>query len=558
MTEIIINAVAGLGIFLFGMTYLEEALKDASGKSFKRFLKSSTNTIPKSIATGALSTAMLQSSSVVSLMALSFVGAGIMQLHSGIGVIFGANIGTTFTSWIVAILGFKIKIEAIALPMVGVGGLILIFFKNHHLLNALSRAAIGFGLLFLGLEYLKSSTEIFANDFDLTPYLSYGVLVYILIGFVLTATIQSSSASTAIILSSLNSGIIDFPIAAAMVIGSNVGTTVTAIIGSIGGSEDKKRAALAHLIFNVATGIIAFLLLGVLSIFILETLGFGDDSVMALALFHTIFNLLGVLVFAPFIPMLTRFLKSLFKKEEKLATKYIHSVDATMVDASLVALRKESIRLYEKSIRFSLMLFNLNPKDALDNNLKKWKILANENPPTNEEVIELYKSIKRVEFAILHYGTEIGKCEISIDEGKELSSLLEATKEIAYATKILKDIKINIDTFCDEDGMIFQDYYEKYRERILNLFLYIYKILHGETKEDKLLKLLDSIRDDDHATIKELTDALKNSPLSDLLASSLIHANRSIFISSKSFYDVLKIFQNRVESDKIEEIVKDI
>lgn len=161
-----IEALSGLGVFLFGMYYLESALKDASGARFRTWVREFTNTTPRALLTGASATAILQSSSVVSLMALSFVGAGLLNLSSAIGVIFGSNLGTTFTAWIVATLGFKVKISAFALPMTGLGGLMLVFFCKHKRVCAFSRILIGFGLLFLGLDFLKNGTETLSQTFD--------------------------------------------------------------------------------------------------------------------------------------------------------------------------------------------------------------------------------------------------------------------------------------------------------------------------------------------------------------------------------------------------------
>ncbi len=538
MIDMILGILSGLGIFLFGMSFLEDALKDASGRSFKRILKRSTDTVPKAIFTGAISTAALQSSSVVSLMALSFVGAGLMQLSSGIGVIFGANIGTTFTAWIVAMVGFKIKVDIIALPLIGIAGIILVFFKKHIKINAISRIAIGFGLLFLGLEFMKNSTEIIAKDFDLSDYMAYGAYVYVIIGFFLTATLQSSSASTAIILSSLNSGIVTFDIAAAMVIGSNVGTTVTAILGSIGGKADKKRAAIAHVAFNVGTGVIAYIFIGVLSIFILDTMGFRDDTITALAIFHTLFNVLGVLIFAPFVPLLTRGLNKIYQKKPEILTQYIDSVQTDVFEAAIEALRKEVIRLHDASMRFGLMLFNIDAKDLFDKNIKMWKILANENQIASEEIVSAYRKIKKLEIQILEYASDIGSKELSIDESKGLSKLIEATREITYASKMLKDIKLNIQTFYEEDNIFLQESYETYRERISKLFKNIHQLISGDVEaETKMRKILQTITDENNASTSEITKAIKGNNVSDELTSSILNANRSIYLASQSLVE---------------------
>ena len=250
--------LAGLGIFLFGMLLIEESVRAMSGRAFRRIIRLYTDGRLKSIGSGSLVTALLQSSSAVSLMVLAFVGAGVMSMENAIGVIMGSNIGTTFTAWIVAILGFKIKIESFALPFIGIGAIGSIFFRSASKLSLVSRLLIGFGFLFLGLDYMKGSVENFAGKFDLNRFPDYGLWFYVLVGTVITAVMQASAAAIAIVLTALNSQLITFDMGVAMVIGANVGTTVTVLIGAIGGVPAKKRVALSHLIFNLVTGIIAF------------------------------------------------------------------------------------------------------------------------------------------------------------------------------------------------------------------------------------------------------------------------------------------------------------
>jgi phosphate:Na+ symporter len=243
--------LAGLGIFLFGMFLLEESVRALSGRAFTRIIRVYTDGRLRSIASGSLVTALLQSSSAVSLVVLAFVGAGVMSMPNAIGVIMGSNIGTTFTAWIVAVLGFKIKIENFALPFIGIGAIGLIFFRSSSKLSHISRLLIGFGFLFLGLDYMKGAVENFAQNFDLCHLPNYGLLFYVLVGTLLTALMHSSAATIAIVLTALNSQLITFDVGIAVVIGANVGTTITILLGSIGGVPAKKRVAFSHLIFNV-------------------------------------------------------------------------------------------------------------------------------------------------------------------------------------------------------------------------------------------------------------------------------------------------------------------
>ena len=210
--------LAGLGIFLFGMLLIEESVRAMSGRTFRRIIRLYTDGRMRSIGSGALVTALLQSSSAVSLMVLAFVGAGVMSMGNAIGVIMGSNIGTTLTAWIVAFLGFKIKIESFALPFIGVGAIGTIFFRSATRPSLISRLLIGFGFLFLGLDYMKASVENFAGKFDLNQFPDYGLWLYVLVGTLITAVMQASAATIAIVLTALNSQLLTFDMGIAMVI----------------------------------------------------------------------------------------------------------------------------------------------------------------------------------------------------------------------------------------------------------------------------------------------------------------------------------------------------
>ncbi len=542
MSDNIILGMSGLGMFLFGMIYMENALKDAAGRSFKDVLKKSTDTIIKAIIVGILATMLFQSSSIVSLMTLSFVGAGLMNLRSGIGIIFGANIGTTATAWIVALFGFKINIEAIAIPMIGFASIALIVFSSKRTLSSISKIFIGFGIMFLGLGYMKESTEIFAKTFDLSHYLNYHEMAYIGMGFVLTAVIQASAAVNAIILSALNSGIIDFRVGTSMVIGANIGTTSTAILGAIGGTADKKRIALAHLLFNVITGVIAFLLLPLLTMLITEKLGFENDLTTGLALFHTIFNVLGVLILAPFIPMFADYLNRLFVKREDSIIKYIDKVDTKVSDASITALKNETIHFLKKSMEFILFNLNIRPVEVLVEKAPTKSILFN-----NRDVLELsfdkmYEDLKAYEMKIIAFANDITKTQLTQSEVTELDKLLRSLREISFANKGIKDIKSNIDEVSGCGSAFEADVYERFRKRFVKLFKNFAKIMDGDLSETpKLVKIYKSIEADNKSSLNTISNAIKAYSIRDTLASSVMNADRVVYNSSVSLLEALKL-----------------
>lgn len=536
-TEIFLEAFSGLGLFLFGMHYLERAIEDSSGRTFKRLIKDFTATPFKAVVSGTFSAAALQSSSVVALMTLSFVGAGLMNLASAIGVMFGASFGTTFSAWIVALIGFRIKIDVLALPMIGLGGFILVFGAGSSKIQAFSRVMLGFGFLFLGLHYLKSSSDFLSASFDLSEYLLYPLPIFILVGALLTMAIQSSFALAAIALSALHSQVIDFPVAAALIIGANVGTTITSFIGSLGEGADKKRVALSHFGFNLITSMIGYILLSPLTYVVMEWMGLKEEQALALAMYQTLFNLIGLVLLTPFIPWFAMKLTSFYAKAQTEVTRYINTVDINVTDASLEAIYKESVYLMESVLRFGSMLLSLNPEEVFNRHKRMWKVLSQESPGTEENLPKLYRNIKRLEMRILAYGGEIDRKLLDEEEKARLNKILQAVRDISYAAKTLKDAKANIDQFNDSDIEYVIDNYDRIRYDLVKLFRNIKQILEGEGMDDALTeaqKVAKEMGGENEETIRVIAQVVKEYNIPDDLASSLLNLNRAVFNASDS------------------------
>lgn len=232
--------VAGLGLFLYGMSHLEEALKQMEGRSFKLFLQKNTKQKLRAIFSGTIVTGLLQSSSIVNLMVLSLVGAGILTMRNAMAVVLGANIGGTFNSWLVALLGFKVELNSITFPLIGLSGISLIVFNKKKNLNRIALFFMGIGMLFLGLQFMKESMDSLMKAFDFTPYLSYPSIVFLLLGFAITAVVQTSSATVVVVLTALYSHIIPIETAIAVVLGAELGTTVKLILGPLAVMQLKK------------------------------------------------------------------------------------------------------------------------------------------------------------------------------------------------------------------------------------------------------------------------------------------------------------------------------
>ncbi|HDQ13707.1 MAG TPA: Na/Pi cotransporter family protein [Sediminispirochaeta sp.] len=322
----LLEIFGSLGLFLYGMRTMSDGIQKAAGERLQTILGYMTGNRFAGVLTGFGTTALIQSSSATTVMVVSFVNAGLLSLSQAIGVIMGANIGTTVTGWIVALFGFKFDITAVALPAIGIG-LPLIFWKRLRK-TEWGEALIGFGLLFLGLSFLKSLVpDIDAHPESLefvktlTGYGLFSRLLFILIGTTLTVILQSSSASMAITLTMAFSGWIDFPNAVAMVLGENIGTTVTAVLASVGADIHARRAAAAHMLFNIL-GIVWVQFLFFPIIALVDSIVPGSYTTSAgitahLAMFHTTFNVLNTTVFLPFVNWIEALVKFIVPVREE-------------------------------------------------------------------------------------------------------------------------------------------------------------------------------------------------------------------------------------------------
>ena len=328
--SILAGLIGGLGLFLLGMRLLTSGLRKTAGATLKTILSQWTRTPARALTTGFGITALVQSSSAITIATIGFVNAGLMSLEQSIGVIFGSNVGTTVTGWLVAFIGFKVKIKTLALPLIGIGTLLRLSNENSR------RAPVGdilagFGLFFLGIEVLKNSFHTIQPAINLSAISHAGILsilLFLSIGFLLTLIMQSSSAAMALVLTAAASGIVTLQCAAAAVIGTNVGTTSTAALSVIGATNSAKKVAAAHIFFNIVTGAMALVALPLL-LWITQNLQHifpGPISVTAtLALFHTIFNIIGVCLFTPFSAQLVVFLNHKIgtKIPEKSTPRYL-------------------------------------------------------------------------------------------------------------------------------------------------------------------------------------------------------------------------------------------
>lgn len=530
---------AGLGIFLFGMHLLEESLKKLAGRTFKLFLKKHTGNKIEALFSGTIVTAVLQSSSVVSMMVLAFVGAGVLSMRNGLAVVFGSNFGTTLDSWVVALLGFNFNIENFALPVISISAAMMVFLKLQKFRN-IGEFGLGFGFLFFGLHYMKTAMETLFIDFDFTPYADFNVLFFVFIGFVITALIQSSSATMVIVLSALYTGTIPFHAAAAVVIGSELGTTIKIILGSISGNPAKKRIAVGNLIFNIAITVFAVSFISPLINLVIFIAG-GSNELIALVLFQSIINFTGLLIFYPLMDKLSGFLEKLFVGSEKISTFFISGISTELPDIALDGMEKEAGVFVNRVIHLNLATFHI--EEDLFTNYK--------NGMLQSEIIDLknpfdinYENLKEAEGEITLFYTKLRKEKMEESEMLRLDHLIATIRNAMHSTKSLKDIRHNRQDFRNSADDIKYGQYKYFQKRLMEFYKEIEKIAglnQTMVRFEELSRLL-------HANVKEHEKGMLHiygqagAGMSENDISTLLNVNMAIYSSNKSLIHAFKYY----------------
>ncbi|MEW6693622.1 Na/Pi-cotransporter II-related protein [Tepidimonas thermarum] len=423
--------LGGVGLFLLGMELMTDGLRLAAGPSLERLLAASTATRWRGLLAGVLVTALVQSSSAVTVATIGFVNAGLLTLGGALWVLFGANVGTTMTGWIVAVLGFGVKIDALALPLVGLGvGLRLTGAGSRR--AALGTALAGFGLLFFGIEVLKDAFGGVAQRIELPAGTGWtAVLAQLLIGLVLTILMQSSSASLTVTLSAAQAGLIGAQGAAAVVIGANIGTTVTAVIAALGATANARRAASAHVLFNVLTGLVALALLPWLVDALLrlkQALGMPAAPALTVALFHTVFNVLGVLLMWPLGDRLAAWLQQQFRaaEEDEARPRYLDPTVLSVPVLALDALRRELVRLR--------MLAARSLRTVVD--LPAWGVTAQaDEAQARQRLATAHGVAHRLAQAVGDFIVRLQRAEMSRDSAEHLPDLMRAARYAEVAVE---------------------------------------------------------------------------------------------------------------------------
>jgi phosphate:Na+ symporter len=529
---------AGVAVFLFGMLALEDGFKLFSGGLLESFLKKATDRLYKSIGFGVVTTTLMQSSSLVSVLTISFLSAGLIGLTQGIGIIFGANLGTTTGAWLIAGLGLKVKISAYAMPMLTFG--ILFVFQKNKTLKGVGYILAGLGFLFLGIAYMKEGFETFKDTIDLSVYAVEGLrglLLFMGIGVFATVVMQSSHATLVLIITALAAGQITYENALALAIGANIGTTITAIIGSMGANIDGKRLAGAHLIFNLVTGAIAITLIHPFMSAVESIAQFvgiaADDYTLKLALFHTLFNLTGVIVMTPFIGTMVRFLKRKLKpksttsKPDTLHAKYLNPAALELPTTAMRAVMLETQRLFQHATRITAHGIGANEK-ALYSNVSIDEAIPERCEHTAYDIDEAYSfQIKDIYGEIFDFAAQ-AQSILDPDDVHRLYSLKITSLDTVEAIKALKHLQKNLLRYCVSDNPHIREQYQKMVRRIAKLLRRIRTISTAENPEEiseNLRKARRLLSKNEILASGKLDKLIRHHLITNEMATSLINDN---------------------------------
>lgn len=440
--EQILTLLGSLGLFLFGMKLMSEALQKVAGSRMRSILNAMTQNRFRGVLTGFLITTVIQSSSATTVMIVSFVNAGLLTLTGAIGVIMGANIGTTVTAWIISLLGFKVSVSALSLPLIGIFIPLMFSKKGKH--KAWGEFVLGFAILFIGLQFLKEAVPDVKTNPEFFNFLAnytengyFSILLFVFLGTLMTVLIQSSSATMALTLVLCYNGVIPFEMAAAMVLGENIGTTITANVAAMVANVSAKRAARTHFLFNIF-GVIWILLffhpfLNTIDHFILKSSGvsvFGDITnpavqarvTIALSIFHTTFNVINTLILVWFSTLIAKVATRMVPykgSDEEFRLHYITGGHMSTSELSTLQAKKEIAFMSERVMK----MFNLVPKLLVEKNEKTYNQFMHK--------MEIYEDITdRMEVEIAKYITKISESDLSIEGSKRVSAMLKIVDEL--------------------------------------------------------------------------------------------------------------------------------
>lgn len=519
--------LAGIAFILLAMNFMESSLRSLAGRGFKLFLKKQTSNKVKAIGGGAVITGILQSSSIVNLLVLSMAGAGVLKMENALALILGANLGTTLNSWLVALLGFNFNIEDFTLPVAGIAGIIMAFSKAESKWFLWFKFLFSLAFLFVALGFIKNGMEGFVKQVDLSILTRFPVIVFLLLGTAITTLVQSGSVTIAITLSALYTNVITLYDATAIVLGSEIGTTLKLFLVSAKGQPVKKRVALGNFLFNIATVVLIFLFLYPVNLLITEVIDI-KDNLIALVFFQTFINLFCIILFFPFLNLFGKFLLKRYPDSEE-ESFYISKMPVTDIDIAVEALENETKHFITLVINYSLDSFNAKGNPTAANTIYK-KFYAKSLSEKYDYIKQLHGEMHGFYLQILNTSQQGKKIE-------RLEQLVTSIRNSMYAAKSIRDARHDIEQISNSSNNVKYDFYVQSAKKSSLIYQQILKMLDEKDKVsyfEQLTSLYKTITVGYSETLQLLYKDSLASLVNETEISTLINFNREIYTSYKS------------------------
>lgn len=556
--------ICGVCIFLYAMVVLENSFSMFT--AIENFLKKATKNRISGFGFGFITVVIMQSSGLISVLTISFLSAGLISLTSGLSIIYGANLGTVVGAWLVAGLGLKVDIALYAMPLIVIG--VLFIFNKSDKLKGYGYFLLSIGLLFLGIAYMKSGFDNIKETIDLSKYAMTGVgglLVYTLIGLGVTVILQSSTATITIAITALGVNQISYENAVAIAIGSNVGSTIMAIIGSLNANPEGKKLMVAHVIFNVTSAIITLIFINFF-IFITDEatrlIGIrSDDYTMKLAIFHTFFNLTGVLIFYPLTDPMEKFLNKYIKFEYKRSkidrAYYLNENSMQFTDSALEVLTKEMQHLYANASSIIAKSISISKSD-ITSNLSAEEIIAMRQNPIKIDFDELYNNrFKEIYSQIIDFAIA-SSSKAKKEDVSKFMDIRRVTLMLAEALKDMKNSQPNIYKFMTSSNIDAKNEYDKLRVKMLKSLRIMDKIanINDESSLKTELKELKQIYYDYEKDEISLDTLLGGKKITNKMATSLMNDTALIQNITKNMLRIIEVIFIHNNSEEGFEFIK--
>lgn len=526
----VLTLLGGIALFLFALHQIEHAVKAAAGRTFKLFLQRHTRNVLTTVVGSALITGVLQGSSVIMMLVLAFLGAGVLPLRGALAVMLGANLGTTLDSWLVAGLGFRMELEMLAYPLLLLG-VVCKFFLRSQAVRQAGDFLIGFGLFFISVYSMKSTIAAQMGPETLMMYADMQLWQFTLVGVVVTAILQSSLATMTLALGALESGGLRFDMAAAVVLGAEVGTTLKFFLGGAGGDPDKRRLALGNFIVNLISMMLGLLFIHLVIHFVRVVLQI-EDSLFGLVAFQSFFNLASVLLFLPVLPYLSEFLKGRFVGNGQRVSYYLREDDLNESHVASEQLRREVLLFLYTIADFNLKQFGIEqrpPSWCADAAVRRELHAASR--------AEQYAFLKSWQGEIQLYYLRLRQQIQKVEDVHRLEHLMAAVRSAMLSAKSVKDIGSNMEELRQSSRQVKYATYVRVQEHSQELYAELAQLVQGASGKDadealrKLLRVVDEFYT---ATLQTVYDDAARGELSNVEFTSVLNFNREVFTAHKA------------------------